>query len=193
MGKGTLAALIVIATLTGTVPTERRTPASIRTIAWLQGCWQQQNSRRVTDEQWMAPLGGLMMGMSRTVRGDTVADYEVLRIRETGGVVVYHAEPSGQSPTDFTATVLTDSSATFENLAHDFPQRVIYRRRGADSLVARIEGMRNGQLRGVDFPSRRVSCTPWRPTIGRARRTDVHAGFVARTNAAITLPAMASR
>jgi len=28
----------------------------------------------------------------------------------------------------------------------------------ADALVARIEGMRGGQLRGIDFPMRRVRC-----------------------------------
>lgn len=133
---------------------------SIRALGWLQGCWQQANARRIVDEQWMTPRGGLMMGMSRTVQGDSVAEHEVLHIRETAGLVVYHAEPSGQQPTDFTAISLSDSQVTFENLAHDFPQRVMYRRRGADSLVARIEGIRNGQLRGIDFPSRRVSCTP---------------------------------
>jgi hypothetical protein len=43
----------------------------------------------------------------------------------------------------------------WERSAHDFPQRVIYRRRGADSLLARVEGMRGGQLRGLDYPYRR--------------------------------------
>ena len=47
----------------------------------------------------------------------------------------------------------------FSNPAHDFPQWIIYRLRGSDSLVARIEGTRNGQLRGIDFPMRRTGCT----------------------------------
>jgi hypothetical protein len=44
---------------------------------------------------------------------------------------------------------------TFENPAHDFPQRVIYKLTAPDKLGARIEGMRNGNLRGVDFPMTR--------------------------------------
>ncbi|MDP2958801.1 MAG: hypothetical protein Q8N53_20420 [Longimicrobiales bacterium] len=46
----------------------------------------------------------------------------------------------------------------FENLQHDFPQRILYRPLGLDSLVARIEGPRRDGPRGFDFPMRRVSC-----------------------------------
>ncbi len=43
----------------------------------------------------------------------------------------------------------------FENPAHDFPQRVIYRRLGADAVTGRIEGQIGGQARSVDFPYKR--------------------------------------
>jgi hypothetical protein len=43
----------------------------------------------------------------------------------------------------------------FENLSHDFPQRVIYRRNADSSITARIEGTVNGEARGRDFPYRR--------------------------------------
>jgi hypothetical protein len=42
--------------------------------------------------------------------------------------------------------------------AHDFPQRVIYRRAGADSLVARVEGTTPNGMRAVGFPYARVAC-----------------------------------
>jgi hypothetical protein len=45
--------------------------------------------------------------------------------------------------------------AVFENLAHDFPQRVIYRRCDAD-LCARIEGTVGGQVQGIDWRYRRL-------------------------------------
>ena len=46
----------------------------------------------------------------------------------------------------------------FENAAHDFPQRVGYRVAGGDSLLAWIEGTRDGQVRRIEFPYRRVAC-----------------------------------
>jgi hypothetical protein len=72
---------------------------------------------------------------------------------------VYAAAPSGQAPAEFESVAVSDSSATFENLAHDFPQRIIYRRMGRDSLLARVEATRGGQLRGRDFPYRRTECS----------------------------------
>ena|SRR5690349_21885334 len=132
----------------------------VQQLSWMAGCWRQVHpaSGRTIDEQWMAPGGRMMLGMSRTVRGDSVIEYEHLRILERGGHAVFHAEPSGQAPADFEARTVSDSAVTFENPAHDFPQRVIYRRRGRDSLIARIEGTRNGRVRGVDFPYSRTAC-----------------------------------
>jgi hypothetical protein len=85
-------------------------------------------------------------------------ELEHLQILERNGRAVYHAQPSGQPPADFEARTVSDTLVTFENAGHDFPQRVIYRRLSADSLVARIEGTRNGSVRGVDFPYARVAC-----------------------------------
>lgn len=99
-----------------------------------------------------------MLGTSQTIRGDSTVEYEQIRIADRGTSVVYFAHPSRQQPAEFVAPSVSDTLAIFENPAHDFPQRVIYRKRGADSLIARVEGLRNGQLRGVNFPYGRVAC-----------------------------------
>lgn len=155
MIRPTLTLLLVLST----VATAQRS-GPVERLSWIAGCWQQTNRPgRVVEEQWMAPRGGQMLGMSRTVRGDSmVAEFEHLQILERSGHAVYHAEPSGQKPTDFVAASVSDTLVVFENSAHDFPQRVIYRRRGADTLLARIEGTMNGQARGVDFPYARTRC-----------------------------------
>jgi hypothetical protein len=135
--------------------------AAVQRLSWLAGCWRRQSGAGATvvEEQWMTPRAGFMLGISRTVRGDSmVVEYEQLRILQRAGRAVYHAEPSGQAPTDFEAASTSDSLVVFENAAHDFPQRIIYRRRGADSIVARVEGTMRGQARGLDFPFSRARC-----------------------------------
>jgi len=132
--------------------------ARVTQVAWLAGCWEQTAGPRVVEEQWTRPRGGLMLGSGRTVRGDTLVEYEQTRIFERGGRLVYGANPSGQTPAEFESIDVSDSSVTFENSTHDFPQRVMYRRRGSDSLLGRVEGMRGGKLRGVDVPYTRVDC-----------------------------------
>ena len=135
-----------------------QSPPDVQRLAWLGGCWQQRSGTRVVEEQWMAPRGGVMLGMSRTARNDTVIEYEQLRIFQRATRVVYAAAPSGQAPAEFETSAIGDTLVVFENPAHDFPQRISYRRRGADSVVARIEGLRSGVVRGVDFGYRRVGC-----------------------------------
>jgi hypothetical protein len=140
------------------LPGPAQPTADLGQLAWLSGCWQSRAGTRVIDEQWMPPRGGVMLGMSRTLRSDSLVEYEHLRIFQRGTRVVYAAMPSGQAPAEFEAAATSDSTVVFENPAHDFPQRIIYRRRGADSLVARIEGSSGGVLRGVDFSYGKHGC-----------------------------------
>ena len=127
-------------------------------LAWMAGCWQRRAGTRLVEEQWMAPRGGLMLGASRTTRGDTLVEYEALRIEEAGDTLVYVASPSRQATTRFRAAGVRGDTVRFEDPTHDFPQRVGYVRRGADSLVAWIEGTQNGHPRRVEFPYARVEC-----------------------------------
>jgi len=143
-------ALILAAQLAGP-------PATIDQMAWLKGCWIQARPNGVVEELWMAPGGGTMLGLGRTVRDGKLREYEFVRIVETEGSLAYIAKPSGQDEATFPLVNLTPDQAVFENPAHDFPQRVIYRRAGADQIVGRIEGNIGGQARSVDFPYKRCA------------------------------------
>jgi hypothetical protein len=132
--------------------------ATVAQVGWIAGCWERSAGPRLIEEQWMRPRAGLMLGMSRTVVGDSLGEYELVALFERGGRLVYAAAPARQAPAEFESTAVSDSAVTFENPTHDFPQRIIYRRRGADSLLARVEGMRRGRLHGSDFPYGRVPC-----------------------------------
>ncbi len=118
-------------------------------FSWMQGCW------RATDNA----EAGTVIGMSRTVRkGKTVA-WEFLQIREVEpGKLAYIAMSSGRAPTTFALLRQDGKEFVFENLAHDFPQRIIYRRDGEQKLFARIEGSVQGKAKGIDFPMTRIPC-----------------------------------
>jgi Tol biopolymer transport system component len=130
---------------------------------WLAGCWELRAPNRVTLEMWMPPLGDLMLGASRTTVGSATSEFEQLKLKVEGDKLVYIAAPSGQKETSFTSTTIGDTLIVFENPAHDFPQKIIYRRRGADSLIARIEGPGPNGPRGSNFPMRRSNCLTTAP------------------------------
>ena len=131
--------------------------ATIDQVAWLQGCWQMDAGARVVEEQWMAPRGGVMLSMGRTVRDGKLVEYESVVLREQDGKLAYEAHPSGQPSAVFVSTTIDVSTVVFENPTHDYPQRVGYARNG-DSLLAWIDGTANGKSRRVEFPYRRVAC-----------------------------------
>jgi len=101
-----------------------------------------------------------MVGASRTVSGGHARAFEHLRIRADGEQLVYTAIPSRQTETDFRSTAVSDSAFTVENLEHDFPQRISYRRATAESVTVRIEGPGPNGQRGFDLFFRRIECAP---------------------------------
>jgi hypothetical protein len=150
--------LVVSAVLTLLPPVFAQPQLSIDRVAWLHGCWQTAPpAPSIVEEQWMAPRGGTMIGMGRTVRGGRTTEYELVVLREQDGRLAYEAHPSGQPSAVFLSREITDSSVVFENAEHDFPQRVGYRR-SESGLAAWIEGTVKGQMRHIDFNYARVAC-----------------------------------
>lgn len=132
-------------------------PVTVAHLAWLAGSWASDAADPVSQEEhWTPARGGAMLGMNRTVKGDRMVAFEFLRIQEQDGTLVYLASPGGRPPTTFTLAELGEGRVTFANPAHDFPQRVSYRRDG-DRLTARIEGTRDGRVRSMEWTWTRTS------------------------------------
>jgi uncharacterized protein DUF6265 len=150
--------LLTITTLLAALalPLQTTGPA-VKDVAWIAGCWDLTRSGRHVAEQWMAPEGGTMIGVSRTVAGGKTTEWEFLIVREGAKGLEYVAKPSGQAEATFTSTRVSPNEAVFENPAHDFPKRIIYKREG-DTLTASIEGPMNGQTRRIDFPYTKAAC-----------------------------------
>jgi hypothetical protein len=131
----------------------------VTSLAWMAGCWSPEQGEAGSGEHWLSPAGGTMLGVSRTVKNGKTVAFEFMQLRhDVDGKLVLIALPSGQQETTFIAVASERNSVTFENPAHDFPQRVIYRLQPDGKLSARIEGMRDGKLRGIDFSMQRVAC-----------------------------------
>jgi hypothetical protein len=126
--------------------------ATIDQAGWLAGCWSREAGGRLVEEHWMKPAGGTMIGMSRTVASGRTTAHEFLRLVEQDGTLAYIAQPSRQKEATFVLTSIAPGDLVFENPAHDFPQRILYKRQPDGSVKARIEGKMNGQERGIDFP-----------------------------------------
>lgn len=119
-------------------------------LSWMAGSWISERDGVVTRETWLPPLDGAMAGAGQTTRPGKPPSFEHIRITAEPAGATYTAHVDGQPPVAFVMRPGPPGEAVFENKAHHFPQRVIYRRCGPD-LCARIEGTLKGKARAVEW------------------------------------------
>jgi Domain of unknown function (DUF6265) len=127
-------------------------------LAWLSGCWEGRQGEAIIEEAWSKPRGDSMIGFGRTVKGGKTTAFEFMQVREANGSLTYLPQPGGGERVSFP---LKDSFAerfTFENKEHDFPQRVIYERKGPGLLLAAIEGTFKGKEEREEYQMKKVRC-----------------------------------
>lgn len=115
--------------------------ATVADLDWMSGRWESVSGERWTEEQWSEPRGGVMFGFSRSGEGEALREWEQIRLGPgEDGIPTYFASPRGRVPVPFRMVQADGTSATFENPAHDFPQRIHYRRDG-ETMVATISAL----------------------------------------------------
>ena len=128
-------------------------------LAWLSGCWAHESAEAGSVEIWSTPAGGTLLGLARTVKGGKTVAHEFTQIRALAdGKLAYIAKPSNQPEATFPLARIGEREVVFENKAHDFPQRIIYRQVAPGVMHARIEGSLSGKERAIDYPMKKVAC-----------------------------------
>jgi len=120
-------------------------------LRFMAGSWAVGSDTDRQEEHWTAPRGGMMVGMHRDLRGGKAKSFEFFRIEEREDGLWYLTQPRGKAATAFKAKEVSASRIVFENLEHDFPQRILYWREKSGELRARIEGSINGKLEGAQW------------------------------------------
>jgi hypothetical protein len=100
-----------------------------------------QDGANWSDEVWMDPRGGIMLGVARSGFGPDLQSWEVSQIKlKPDGTISFFAQPHGKDPTEFPLVLISEQSIEFANPAHDYPQRIRYWRQGK-LLMAEISRM----------------------------------------------------
>jgi hypothetical protein len=112
--------------------TSARPSPGLGELSWLRGDWVSETPQGWTEEHWTAERGGMMLGTNRSGKGDKARDFEFMRIqRDEQGRVVFWASPGGKTAVPFLqAGAAAGQKVVFENSTNDYPQRIVYERRG---------------------------------------------------------------
>ena len=125
--------------------------ASLADLAWMSGAWTGTTGAMRVEEYWTSADGMLMAGVHRDLKDGRTVSFEFLRIEQHGDSLVYLAMPRGRTATPFPLKSLEGKKVVFENLAHDFPQRILYWLDDKGALHARTEGTIKGKLESEEW------------------------------------------
>jgi hypothetical protein len=114
---------------------------------WMVGSWLAHGMEYI--EEWSIINDSTMTARVYREEGtDTIVSEQIV-FSERNGNFVYtptvKSQNSGQ-PINFEATVMTPNELQFENMAHDFPNRIVYFRTSDQQMDVRIEAVANGQV-----------------------------------------------
>ena len=157
-----LLALLLAGSAAATAQSHRSAQAKIGDLGFMAGCWRGPSAGgAVIDEYYTTPADNMLLGVSRYTKAGRVVSFEFTTITAQGDSdLVLTARPSGQEPADCHLSRLESGHAVWTNPQHDFPQVITYRRLGADSLAARIEGPGASGARSMEWKMKRVRCDP---------------------------------
>lgn len=126
---------------------------------WLAGRWKADNGSEIYYEKWDIQNDTLMSGNAfGIINGDTFSRESISMISNADSIF-YIPTVFGQNndkPIYFNLISKLNDIFIFENLEHDFPQRIIYEFRRPDSLIASIEGYTKGKYKQLFFKMKRI-------------------------------------
>lgn len=161
-----LLSLLMLGTLasckkeTSTQTETKKTFSQLEKAEWYIGEWANASADGELTERWKKVNDSVFFGESYfvTPAKDTVFS-ETVALTETNGILSYTVTVPNQNdekPVRFDATSVTDTEIIYENPKHDFPNKIVYRKVGNDSLVAEIFGLKKGEPATEKFAMKKL-------------------------------------
>ena len=120
----------------------------IKAASWLLGNWENKAVDGTLTESWEKVNDSTFQAQSYFIKEKDTVHFESIILQQKGENLTYNATVKGQNndkPVAFKLTTATDKQVSFENLKHDYPQKISYTQITPDSLVAKISGIQQGK------------------------------------------------
>lgn len=147
--------LAVMAAFVSACKKESKPVGELSKAQWFLGNWENQTPQGDLYENWKQENDSLYLGESFFVKGKDTLFSEQVQLAQKGKDVFYTVSVKGQNdekPVPFKLTKASADTLVFENPAHDFPNKILYRKVNKDSIVAAISGTQEGKPAGETYP-----------------------------------------
>lgn len=126
---------------------------------WIVGNWENKTSNGKSIESWQNLNDSTLVGKSMLIKDKDSILLENILIIQRNKELYYIPSVVNQNegkPIEFKLTQALNNMLIFENPAHDFPQKIVYKKISGDSIVAEVSGISSGKERSIKFPMKKI-------------------------------------
>jgi hypothetical protein len=129
-------------------------------MTWLIGEWENKMPDGDLTETWSRLNDSTLTGRALFIKGKDTLHYEDIVLIQKGQNLIYAPTVKGQNDNKAVEFKMIENEKEneeeneflFENPAHDYPQKIVYKRVNDTSLVATISGKQQGKPSSDSYP-----------------------------------------
>lgn len=133
------------------------TDPTIKNAEWLVGTWENKTSQGSIYETWKKVSEKELLGKSYMLKGKDTVLFETVTMKQEKDNLYYIPvvnDQNGGKPVSFALKSISDEEMVFENLKHDFPQVISYKKTSPTSLIAEISDAKKSHKE--TFPMKKI-------------------------------------
>lgn len=115
---------------------------------WIIGSWEQKTDKGILTESWQRQNDSVFVGSCYFINESDTLHRETILLEQRADSIAYSANVKGQNndkAVPFRLTTANTNSLVFENLTHDYPQKIVYQKNKSNGLVVTISGILQGK------------------------------------------------
>ena len=113
----------------------------LKELDWLLGSWQSDDHQTI--ENWRKVSNTTFEGRTYSVENGQSSHQESLLLSEMGSHIYFIAKPEqNPSPVIFALTSCSSDQVLFQNLTHDFPNNIAYKRINNTHILVEVSDNR---------------------------------------------------
>ncbi|MDY0078802.1 MAG: DUF6265 family protein [Bacteroidales bacterium] len=128
-------------------------PNPTETIYKLAGDWKTTKGPAMY-ESWKIDTDSTLVGLAFSINGSDTLMIEKMQLNHTADSLVYKVNVGSQKTVSFGLAKATKNSWIFENKAHDYPNRIIYKMINDSILHARTENSAGNKV--IEFYFKKI-------------------------------------
>jgi hypothetical protein len=126
--------------------------------SWLIGSWRCNSKNGILVENWRIENDSLYAGSAYFVKGLDTLHQEKMRLFPEKNRLCYEAtvqQQNNNQPILFHQDTSQQNMLTFTNPQHNYPQKIVYKKISADSIVVTISGTQEGKASSETYGMQR--------------------------------------